>query len=316
MADIETTQDTGAATQEQIDNAPEYSGADRDTSYAQSQNEIKAPKEAAKEATQPDTKQTLEFTHNGKQVKGTLEQVLKWAQQGYDYPQKMQQLNQQTNRWNAEKQQWEQKWGQYKQIDEYAKTNPQWWNTVKQQWETRGTTPQTTEQTQAGNQPDRYQQEIQALKDQLAQVAQPVQQYLTLQQQEQVKGEDLALDNEIKSIRDKYKDLDLDAIDESGKSLEFRVLEHASQHGIKSFQTAFRDLCHDQILANAQQQAKLNVASEVQKNSRLGVLGKSPTPQTKGFQPVQNIRNKSYNDIDAETLAELKAAGISLTGAH
>ena len=314
--------DESGVTQEQVDNAPEYGGAKSDsqnTGYSHTQNEIKPEAKAAPEAAKAamDPKAQLEFTHNGKQVKGTLEQVLKWAQQGYDYPQKMQQFNQQTNKWNAEKGQWEQKWGQYKQIDEYAQKNPQWWNTVKQQWETRGsTTVAGATGTQATSQPNPYEQKIQSLETKLnefGQIVPVVQQFFTERQQESMKREDQALDTEIKSIRDKYKDLDFDTLDETGKSLEYKVLEHAKNNGIKSFQTAFRDLCHDQIIAHSQQAAKVNMAAEVQKNSRLGILGKSPTPQTKSFQAPTNIRKQSYENITQDALAELAAKGIRLT---
>ena len=72
-----------------------------------------APKEAA-----PSKEEMFEFVHNGKTIKANKDQLIKYAQQGYDYPQRAQKLNQQTAKWNQERADWEKKWGIYKQIAE------------------------------------------------------------------------------------------------------------------------------------------------------------------------------------------------------
>jgi hypothetical protein len=87
-----------------------------------------------------------------------------------------------------------------------------------------------------------------------------MQQTLAEREQAAQKSADEKLAQEVQSIREKYKDIDMDSPDENGKSLEAKVLEHAEANGIPSFKAAFNDFYQDQLIARAEAQAKMNVS--------------------------------------------------------
>lgn len=244
----------------------------------------------------------MEFFHNGKPIKGTREQIIKWAQMGYGVPQTMQKFNQDKTQWETQKTQWEKQWGHYRQVDDWAKNNPDQWQRIQASLQNpdQGQNPSATNSTPLP--------EIQSLKAELNQikgVAQTWQEHMT---QQQTKAEDEKLNQEIQSIQEKYKDLDWKNPDETGKSLEFKVLEHAQSNGIKNFATAFKDFYHDELISRAEAQAKQNVSKGIQAKTKLGILGESPTPR-KGVAPVTDVKNKSYEDIMSEIRAE-RAQGL------
>lgn len=55
---------------------------------------------------------------------------------------------------------------------------------------------------------------------------------------------DRELEKEIKDVERAYKHLDFRTPDENGKSIEYKVLEHAQAWGIPSFKVAFKDWYH------------------------------------------------------------------------
>ncbi len=254
----------------------------------------------------PDVKEetTYEFTHNGRPVKATKEQLIKWAQQGYDYPQKTQKLNQEKQAWEQQRQDWEKKWGTYRQIDEFATKNQDWWNFIQQQWQARGQQPPAGAGGAPGAAPQGF--DPNRLKEELeTKLMSTIDEkfFQPIRQQE----EDAQLDNEIKSIRDKHANLDWNSLDENGKHLEMRILEHAQANGIQSFRVAMRDLLHDELVSKAEAQGKIAVSKGIQTRTKLGVLGESPTP-TRGV-PTSNkpIRNQTYESIMDEIRDELKS---------
>lgn len=271
-------------------------------------NRDRAMTKEPEKATPQKTEEGFEFVHNGKPIKASREQILKWAQMGYDRPQFAQKINQEKAKWEAQKAEWEKSWGVYKQIDEYAKGNQDWWNHVVQSWQTKGAIPQAGQpgmpQQTPGNDP--YAPKFQALEQKLSQIEPVLSQFQKAQAEAKAREEDQKLEQEIQSIRAKHADLDWDTLDENGKSLELRILEHAQQNGIPKFTMAMRDLLHDELVAKAQSQAKLSIAKGIQAKTKLGVLGESPTP-TKGM-PAKNrdMRKTSYEELEADIREEIQ----------
>lgn len=263
------------------------------------------------------SKEEYEFVHNGKPVKGTRDQIIKWAQMGYDRPQFAQKLNQEKLKWEQEKSQFEQvkqKYTPYQQIDEWASKNPTQWQQLEALWKQgvanpHGFSQQPSQSAQIPQDLQPYLSKIQSLETQLQQLAPTVQQMVEKEQLFQQKEEDSKLHQEIQSIRESHKDLDWNTIDGNGKSLETRVLEHAQANGISKFGPAFRDLLHDELISRAQAQAKLGVARGIQTRTKLGVLGESPTSQKGMASNIRDIRNTTYNDIEGEIREEL-ARGV------
>lgn len=263
----------------------------------------------AEEKEKPETKQTdqFEFSHGGKTVKGTREQILKWAQQGYDYPQRAQKLNQERAKWDQEKQQWESQWGVYREIDNFAKQNKDWWDTVQRSFQTRGQAPTPPNGQIPANGHDPYAPKFQLLEQKLSQLEPLVQQFVEKERTLHEKTEDDKLDQEIQTMQSAHSDLDWNTLDENGKSLETRVLEHAQKSGISTFRAAFRDLLHDELVSKAQSLGKIAVAKGIQNRTKLGVLGTTPTPGRKMPQQTRDIRKTSYEELENDIREELRA---------
>lgn len=259
---------------------------------------------------QAQTVQELMFKHGDKEIKVPWNdpRVTQWAQQGYDYAQKMQQFNQ-------ERQAVEQRHAQLNQIAEQLENNPQLYETIKQGIEgaKQGSSAKQVTNAQVGieqalegldpNHP--LAQLLSGLQGKLSEHENYLNNWKQEKQLEAQKAEDAKIDAEIKSIREQYKDLDWSSVDTSGKSLESRVIDHAIKIGAKSFGTAFRDMMHDELLKRAQESGKTAQIKEIEKNQKVGLLGKTPAP-TKGISNSKNIKNQSYNDLLSEALAEAR----------
>ncbi len=295
--------------------------ADAGEKASNTERPMKAEREAPQSREKTQAEEAWEFEHGGKKVKGNREQIIKWAQMGYDRPQIMQKFNQERSQWETQKQQWENQWGVYKQIDDYAKGNADWWKFIQDQWATRGmhqpgmasggqSVPPGT--GQAGGAPGdpsiaAFNPKISQLEQQLAQVSQVAQMWQQEKIQQKQEAEDKKLDGEVQSIQQQYKDLDWNSPDMNGKTLEVRVLEHAQANGISTFKAAFRDLLYDDLVTRAESQAKINVAKGIQNKSKLGVISESST-SAKGWRPASNkaIRQTSYEELEGDIREELR----------
>lgn len=253
-----------------------------------------APAAASAQAAAPASE--LEFTWNGKQIKApfTDPRVQKWAAQGYDYSQRMAEFNRRAQEFEQRQKQIAELEGRYKPIDEYVSQNPDFWEHVQATWEAKA-------KGQDPNNP--LARELAKVKEVLTDVTQFKEQVLQERTLAQQKQEDEALAAEIDSVAKAYPTIDMKAVDAEGKSLEYRVLEHAAKNGIHSFRAAFRDLHHDAIVKLEAERAKEAAAKEIQKNKSLGILGKTPTPK-KGATKAENIKTKSYDDLMREGAEE------------
>lgn len=288
------------------------SGGDRGSNREIPMTEADRPeaKEAARQA--QSAKEVFEFKHGDKPIKATREQIIQWAQMGYGYPQKAQALNQQKAQLEQAQKEMEARFAPYTQVDQWAKSNPNDWKQFEQFWKT-GSWRNAGTQTPGTQAPQTAEVE-RLVQQRLQEQLQPVQSFIQeMQSEKQIREEkeqDQVLDGEIKSIREKFKDLDWNALDENGKSLEVRVLEHATQNEIKSFGTAFRDLLHDQLVQQAAAQAKMSLSRGIQEKTKMGILGQSPMPK-KGFSEPKDVRKQSYEELAREAIEEMKSGRAS-----
>ena len=234
---------------------------------------------------------------NGQEIKANREKVLQWAQMGYGYPQKaaeLQKAQEEVNRKLQEKEKYwselEQKWSPYKQVDEYATQNKDWWEHVQSQYQQKKSATQVNP-------------EIESLKQELADIKKFKDEIVTEKTLEKNKKEDADLDMEVSETMKQYPNIDFKTIDETGKSLEAKIVKHAIDNNIASFRVAFRDFYHDHLLSKAEERGKEAVAKDLQKRTKLGVLSESPK-STKGFKVATDLRSKSYNDLLQEALDE------------
>lgn len=311
--DLEVTNEPVERTNDELDALAD--GSAKATNTERPMTQVEASKQApAREKAAIDQ---FEFSHNGKPIKGTREQILKWAQMGYDRPQFAQKMNQDKLKWEQEKAQYQQKYGIYQKVDDYANQNKDWWNFVQDQYKSRQSGQpiphqgyQPADPTTGQPLPDPYAQKFQTLEQRLSQFEKVVPIVQSFEEEKRaafVKSEDETLAKEVQSIQVQHKDLDWVNLDENGKSLELRVLEHAKQIGTKSFRAAFRDLLHDDLVGKAQSMGKLSVAKGIQQRTKLGVLAQSATPQTMWNQkPSKGIRQTSYEDIAEEIKNDIR----------
>lgn len=235
-----------------------------------------------------------EFTWNGKQIKANKDNLIKWASQGYDYSQKMNDFNkrlQETNdRWSKA----ETLEKTYGPVDEWVKQNPDKWEALQS----------AIHNAQASGQSPELLKKLSALEEKISHAGKFIE---TLQQKEAAekqKQEDDQLSKDIQSIQEQYKDLDWKTVDESGHDLAYRVCEHAVKTGINSFRAAFRDLMHDDLMKFTEAKGRESLTKERQVKTQTGLLGKTQAP-TKGLNKPTNIKNKSYDDLAREGLEEL-----------
>jgi hypothetical protein len=254
------------------------------------------------EQTQAPATQEIEFTWNGKQIKAPITdpRLKQWASQGYDYNQKMAEFNQRQAEIQKQAEWAKQAEDRYKAIDEYVQKNPQFWDHVTQTW------TQAQSQNPLADPNNPVTQKLQATESKLSQIEQFIESQRQAQEAALQQQEDQRLNQEIKSIQEKYPDLDLTQVDESGKTLETRVLEFAIENGIKKFSTAFNAFNHDRLLKLAEEKGKEAAQRELQKKTKLGLLGTSPTP-TRGFSQPKNIKEQSYESLYEEALQEAAA---------
>lgn len=302
MSDL-NTENTERSTEELdklADNTEVSRNAERQmTATDTPEKEVKATKE-----------EVVEFTHAGKPIKATKEQLMKWAQQGYDYPQKMQKFNQEKAAWEKAKADLEKNYTPYKQIDEYAKTNKAWWDYMLKGWESRNTfTPQASTQSPQTGQiviPPEVSQKIQSLEAKLGETASFIDSVQKEREMQKAKEQDERLDKDIQSIRTELKDLDWESLNDEGKNLETRILEHAQSNGIPTFRAAARDLLFPDLIARASSLGKVAVAKGVQAETKLGILGRSPNSRQVTPQSNRNMRQTSYEMLEQEIKDELR----------
>lgn len=246
------------------------------------------------------------FTANGKEVVADDPEKLKqWASMGYNYGQHMEQFKKQQEEFNQKNQDYNNKFGLYEQIDKAASDNPDWWNHVQSSFQNRGQQNQVQAPTQEGE--SQLSPELAALKEEFSQEVNELKSFkndvLARENARKMEQEDTALKNEVQSIRENHSDLDWTTPDENGKSLEFRILEHAEKNGINSFDVAFKHMMHDELLNRAKQASLDTARKEIQRNHKIGLLGETPEPLKK-YTGEGDIKNKTMDDIEQDILKE------------
>lgn len=250
----------------------------------------------------------LEYKAADKPVKENLQTILQRAQQGYHYAQNMQKLKMDREGFETERKTIQQqieeaktindKWSKFEQ---YAKENPEWYDHWNGAWENRQQAP--GQQTA----PDDVQARIDAV---LAEKLKPFEGLLSEKQQseqrQKIADEDRMLDESIKSIRTQYKDIDFDRTDpETGKSLEYQVLEFMTQNGINNFQHAFKSFYHDNLVKREIERQKEAEQKALVDRKKKGIVDEKTVP---GSRKQVDTKNMSWDQ-----LAQLAAKDLGIT---
>ena len=285
--------------EEIVSNIEKYGSADGDPNAPK-----ETPPEKSAEGTTPEPqgfsfkteedlfKHKLKYKADSKEVEEDIGTILKRASQGYHWAQKMNQLNTERAEWETKLKTAEELTGKWSKFDEYAKQNPAWYQHWEQAWQQRGQN-QAEPLSSDGN----IDQRVNALlEERLAPFKQYMDEVNLQKQKDQLQNEDKALDEQVRSIREKYKDIDFDATDpESGKSLEFKILEFGSQNGIKTFDAAFKAFYHDELVKRAVEQRKDELAKQTQAQTKAGIV----PPGTPGQKPPPNLKGLNHDQLAA-----------------
>lgn len=245
----------------------------------------------------PPTDYSWTLKHVDKEIKldwmKDREKIQKWAEMGYDAPNKIGKLSKELESWKTKENQFKEIDQKYGEIDGYVRQNPKFWDHVIQTYQQR----EQALQDQSNPIAQTVSQLQQKLEDALKYIDEDKQYKSTIQQQQ----EDGAYQQELDSIKKSYPKIDFHTADESGKSLEYKVLEHAQKMGIGKFTTAFRDFYHDELKKMYAEEGKELVSKQAQKNTKLGLLGVSEAPITKRS---SDVKGKNYNDIERDIIEQ------------
>ncbi len=243
-----------------------------------------------------------EFEWNGKKIAPESQDRAKtWMSQGYNYSQRMGELNkseaQRKVEWDQKQktfQDMESKLSPYANVDEYAQKNPQWWAKVQQDY-------QAAQQAQQGITPD-FAQVLKPLQDELGQVKSFIQQEQERKAAEEVTKQDQALDQEIEATRKEFPTIDFDAADpETGKPLIDRILKHAADKGLGSFKTGVWDYLGPKLIEQARAAGLESAAKDSAAKAKSGILGKTLAP-VKELKPVDTKRPWNDPQFSAENI--------------
>jgi hypothetical protein len=244
----------------------------------------------APEPRQPAEQQYKEYEFNARgqsvKIKENDPRFQQWLSQGHDYSNNVAAMKAERDAFDRSRGEWEKKWQPIREIDDYASQNSDWWNHVEQSYQQRQAfAPEGV--------PDPVRQYLDQRLEPVAKDIPLMKQFLqemqTQKMEKQQTEEDAKLSDAVKSIQTKYPDLDFAAKDESGLSLEHRVLNHAVQNGFPTFRAAFLDYYHDSLEKTAESRGREAVMKDISARKKLGILD-DPAPGKSPFSSQQPTR--------------------------
>lgn len=264
-----------------------------------SNSEIPMEGLAPQDAAPISTPQEYEFQSGGRAVKAPIEKILGWASQGYNAGNKISQLSKQVEDFQSKQKDWDYYEKNYKPLDEWAKQNQDKWQSLVNNWQQAqfGNVPQGTN-PEAAAQPAIPHELIQKIN----QFDQRFQQQDQERQVQRDRQADQTLDGEIGNIRKQFSNIDFDAPDQKGNTLEFQILEHATKNGIPSFRAAFRDYCFDKLNSFSEHKGREAASKSSSTKTRSDLLGK-PVGAQERSRNAPNTRGMNYDQIHEMILA-------------
>lgn len=231
-----------------------------------------------------------------------------WAQQGYDYSQRMSQLNAEREQFQRTQAENSEKYNRYAEIDAYVAQDPNWWKHVEEQWARRD---QNALAQGLGINPMEMAPELkQVLDPVLAELTELKKFYNDVQKQkiEQTQAEeDRKYFEEVAGLQKQFPEFDFQAKGQSGQTLEAEIVKFANERQIPSFSAAFYAYYQPNLQKIYESRGRKAAEAELVKRKQEGIISESETPQTSQnqAQASTNIGRKSYNDLAREALIEL-----------
>lgn len=235
-------------------------------------------------------------------VPQSKDELIKWAQLGYNNDQRMRTLDQRESKLT----QLEQQYTQLKQLSEAFDQRPDFKQAVldifqKLQSGQQSAAEQQTEQLPEGMQSviAPYVDEIRQLKEELNGIKGRFQEFDNSKADEAVKGE-------IDQLKNSHTGEQWDVPDSAtNKTLIQEVLEHAAKNNFATLEAAYRDLRWDVAIANAKAQALKSADENQVKEQKAGIVGKGGQGVSTAPKRV-NVRSQSWNDLTQMAMADMK----------
>src|SRR3990167_474871 len=251
----------------------------------------------------PEPPQFKEYEFNARgqavKIKENDPRFQQWLSQGYDYAQNINSFKSERDAFEQQRRALDQQFTPYREIDEFAKQHPDWWTHVDQSYKQKLSNQDEIPEPVKSY----FDQKLQPVINDIPLMKQFLQEMQTQKLEKQQADEDARLAEAVKSVQAKYPSLDFAAKDESGLSLERRVLNHGVNNGFPTFRAAFLDYYHDHLEKLAEARGRESITQEIQKRKKMGLLEENPTPQRGGaenFVPV--AKGGSWNDLRGEDI--------------
>lgn len=253
-----------------------------------------------------------EYEVKGKKIKEPRDMVLKRASAGYHYAQQMEQYNKEKAAWEQQRDLDRQKWEEerkayepFKEMETFGRQNPQWVEYWKRAYEARNNpVPQGEGVQTEGIQDIAAHPYVKSLEERVNKFAKFMEDQQHREVQAKTEQEDNTYRQAVDAVRKEYPEIDFDQADEEGRSLEYRVLQHARFNGIHNFRSAFRDLHFDQLAAKKIEKAKEEVAQSRVADKRQGIIARGSASN-----PAARIDYRKTSWEDLGNLAKKEAMG-------
>jgi hypothetical protein len=234
----------------------------------------------------------------GEVVPESREKLINWAQLGYSYDQRAASLKAKEQ----EISQLQQRYAELERLSQNFETNPQFKQSVLDLYyksmgnQVQGQVVQQG-QGQAGDNLSAFQPYLKKIDD--------LQSRFESYENHQA---DVRLNEEIESLKSKYKDIDWNTPDVNGRTLLDDVKKESHRMDGIPLEAAFRNLYWDQMQAKIKADTLKAQADEAIAKKKKGVVA-SAEGSTGGQVPVQNNNSRGrnpYDNIARQTIAELQ----------
>ncbi|HRZ15358.1 MAG TPA: hypothetical protein P5110_07615 [Candidatus Omnitrophota bacterium] len=229
---------------------------------------------------------------NGEDREFPLRDILRFAQMGFDYNHKNQELKRQKLDLDTR----QQEFVQGTQFLQWWKENPQAGIKLKELIESGDLTVKEAEKIIDKDDP--VLQKLTSLEQRIA--------------AKEAKEDDAALDGELKGLQ---KDLKAKGIEhnwdtpgDDGRTFEEVLLDYALENGFATLRAAYRDLMFDNAVANTRERTEKEVLARLKKNKEVPDTD-APAKKRAVIRQQVDIKGKSYDDLGREVLDEI-AQGV------
>lgn len=271
----------------------------------QPDSEVSVPateEKPAESEPQASDEEMWEYIYKGESVQVPKSKAQNILQQAHVLDEKFATFNKSQEDFNAKQAEAQGIIDRYQKIDQFAMENPEWFNEVQTAYEqkmARQGLPADLDMDDPMAQANlALKKEITDLKGELSQFKQ---EHELVKQGEADEQQKALLKQQVDDLRGEFKDVNFDAKDEHGISVENQVIKHALENDM-DYKTAFLSKMYPILLKAAEERGAKGAAESVQKKRELGIVSSGTTPRVKQAKSVDTT--KSWEEIAQDTINE------------